>query len=500
MGRPGAAGLSAPRPARWTRVYLGLYLGYLVLGGTLRWGLWPGWPAGWIHVDHIWFVDAARHILDGSWRIYQFRSSPDIAPPAGLAYSYSPLPALLMAPFVALAEALRATPLAAGVGGTDPLAYRLIIIPLLLADVLAMDQFRRLVHAWRPQVDETALFLGILPTLLVTGFLEVSAHRDHQEGLVLLLLLLTLRYTPTQPALGGALAGLTLAAKHTAVLELLPLAAVLLTAVGRNVPEGQSGIRNQGSGLLSTLASRYASLVWGGAAAAVFGAFLLLPFLANRDELIYALLTQEQRRVILGQGLPAWIDLGLGAALGKGGAAYALWHDRLLRYSNLGLGLGAGALVAGVLWWNGRRSHPLGLRDSRLLALVALGGLLQVVLAKWVSGHYYQVPLALTLLWDIVRRAPRWPAVGLGGTLGFRAITVAVVLPDLPWIKDGLLFTLFTALAGAALGAALGPEPAPPLTAAPGAQAPLPAPAAAGPGPAPRTGHRPDPAPPTRGP
>ena len=155
--------MSAPA-ARWTRVYLALYIGYVALGMLMRWN-------GWLHVDHIWFVDAARHILDGSWRIYEFRPalSAGIAPPDGLAYSYSPLTALLMAPFVALADALGQAGFGASVGGADGMAYRLIALPLLVADALAMNQLRRLVRAWRPQVDETPLFLGHPAHLVLHG-------------------------------------------------------------------------------------------------------------------------------------------------------------------------------------------------------------------------------------------------------------------------------------------------------------------------------------------
>ena len=77
------------------------------------------------------------------------------------------------------------------------------------------------------------------------------------------------------------------------------------------------------------------------------------------------------------------------------------------------------ALMLGALWWNARRGRPVGLVDDRLLALVALGAALQIVLAKWVTGHYYQLPLALALVWDAVRAAPRWPWIGLAAAAAF---------------------------------------------------------------------------------
>jgi hypothetical protein len=430
--------MSAPA-ARWTRVYLALYSGYVALGMLMRWN-------GWLHVDHIWFVDAARHILDGSWRLYEFRPalSAGIAPPDGLAYSYSPLTALLMAPFVALADALGRAGFGVGVGGADGVAYRLIALPLLIADALAMDQLRRLARAWRPQVDETPLFLGILLTLFYTGFLQVSAFRDHQEGLVLLFVLLTLRVTPRRPLLGGICAGLALAAKQTSVLDLAPIGLVLLGAgVLGQAPRGWRALGPVGR--------------WTGAAAGVFGLFMLPPWLADRDAVVYAFFTQEQRRVISGQGAPAWIDMALRGALGADAPAYALWHDRLLRFSNPALIVVALALMIGALWWNARRGRPVGLVDDRLLALVALGAALQIVLAKWVTGHYYQLPLALVLVWDAVRTAPRWPWIGLAAAAGFRSLAAAVDLPATPWVKDAVLFLLFAGLVALALRGALGP-------------------------------------------
>src|SRR3954454_23256270 len=124
---------------RWKWVYAGLYLLYLAvgLGGRL---------SGWHGFDEAYWLDAARHVLDGSWRLYEFRVPGSIpaVPPLGIVYSYSPLLALVFAPFVALADALRDMPLAAGVGGADGLANVLIVLPLLGADVLAMQEFRRL--------------------------------------------------------------------------------------------------------------------------------------------------------------------------------------------------------------------------------------------------------------------------------------------------------------------------------------------------------------------
>ena len=464
------AGEPAAGP-RWDRVYLALYALYFGVGLGAR-------LLGWVHFDSLWFVEAARRVLDGSFDLYSFRASPDIAPPDGLAFSYSPLTALLIAPFVGLADAL------GWPGGAD----RLLAVPLLLADVLAMEQLRRLVRAWRPAADERFLFLGILATLGLTGFWAVTAFRGHQEGLVLLCLLLTLRLTPRSLLWGGLFAGLTLAAKHTAVLLLIPIGLVLLAggwhhgglnhenAKGRKTrnekDEGRESSQVEPLAPtapdIATLPSRagWAGLrdaaVWSGLAVGVFALFMLPALLRNWDAVWYAFVTQEGRRVLLGPGLPAWIDLALQAA---GSAAdYAGRHMALLQYANVGLvALGVGAPLIAVVWAR-RRGRPIGVVDARLPALIAFGGLAQIVFAKWVSGHYYQLPLALLFLWDAVRTAPRpgpggtpppdaaptaagratFPWIGLGAALAFRSIT-PIDTTGSPWFRDALLFALFAA-------------------------------------------------------
>ena len=131
-------------------------------------------------------------------------------------------------------------------------------------------------------------------------------------------------------------------------------------------------------------------------------------------------------------------------------------------------------VVVGVVGWARRQGRPIGLTDARLLALVAFGSVAQIVFAKWVSGHYYQLPLALVLLWDVVRTAPRpdrptsgglgsFPWIGLGAAIAFRSIT-PFDTPDAPWLKDALLLTLFALLAWAVCWGARDPAQAHPAT------------------------------------
>ena len=167
-------------------------------------------------------------------------------------------------------------------------------------------------------------------------------------------------------------------------------------------------------------------------------------------------MTQEQRRVLLGPGLPGWLDHGLQALLGQG-ASFDYWHGVLLRYSNVAL-IGVFALVLALaLWHSYGRQRSIGLMDSRLLALVALGGLLQIVLAKWVSGHYYQLPLALALLWGTVRDAPRLPLTGLRGGSAFCSAT-QLDFPNTPPLRDASILGVFVWLTIAAGAHVFGPE------------------------------------------
>lgn len=403
-------------PSRnWDKIYLVLYLLYLAIGLLVR-------IFGEVPVDAVWYVNAARRVLDGSFDLYSFKLTPGIAPPEGLAFSYSPLVAMVVAPVVGVIDAL-------GLG--DDWANRLSGAPWLLVDVLAMHELRRFVRTRSPRANESYLFLGIVCTLGLTGLWTVSALRGHHEGMVLLCLLLTLRFTPYNTLVGGLCAGLALAAKQTALLYLVPVGFVLLSGKVR------------------------AAITWTAAASGLFLLFMLPALLRNFEAVRYAFLTQEARRITLGPGLPAWLDRSLGARATEA-------HSWLLSYSNLMLVVATVGLCAVAVWWQ-RARDPITLLDHRLLALVAFAGIAQIVLGKWVSGHYYQLPLAMVFLWDMTRTARMptseesrdsyiaptspFPWLGIGSAIAFRSVTQL----DPQWLKDLALLALFVALAGTAL-------------------------------------------------
>ncbi len=117
------------------------------------------------------------------------------------------------------------------------------------------------------------------------------------------------------------------------------------------------------------------------------------------------------------------------------------------------------------------------------MGLVATNLALSIVLSKWVSDHYYPLPLACIFLWDILRSSPPVagstarslvPWVGLGSAIAYRTITqinigAAPLGPFQPpwqlevpvsrsmaqftlvWFSPLLLFVLFTGLSFAIL-------------------------------------------------
>jgi hypothetical protein len=417
-----------PSERRWAWAYFTLYALYIIIGMSAR-------LAGWLHDDALVFVQSSRRVVDGSFDIYSIVRTPFIAPPLGTTYPYSSLLVIVLAPFVALTDAFKLG---------NIWAMKVIALPLLVFDVLAMQQMRRLAREWRPQVDERYLFLGVALSLFLTSFLWVTALKSHAEGMVLLFLLLTLRLLPRNVLLAGVCAGLALAAKHmTALLGLIPIGLVFL--FGGRGSESETST----SGRLKD------TLTWSASALGVFALFVLPPVLRNPDAAYYALVTQTARIVPLGPGLPRWAN----ALLGTDPSANAGLREAVLSYSNVVLL----AVIAGVtlfmIWRARRAAQPIGIQDARLLGLMAFGGIAYIIFAKWVSDHYYQVPLALVFLWDIVRSTPRSgtgsvPWIGIGSAIAYRAITQIDPLDysipnqfNMSWVRDILLLVMFVALA-----------------------------------------------------
>lgn len=425
---------AAPPPdvdTDWRWAYIALYAFYFAVGMAAR-------LLGWIGGDAPIFVNAARRVLDGSFDMYSLIVNPASAPPLGTGYTYSPLMAIIISPFVGLADVM---------GWGQAGAERLMVLPLLLADVLAMHQMRRLIKTWRPATDERFLFIGILIALCLTGFWLATAHGGHDEGLVLLFLLLTLRLTPQNVLLGGLCAGLTLAAKQTSLLELLPIGLVLLFSALRSPRKASPNHATPQMKLQHVL-------TWGAIALAVFAAFMLPPLLRNAEAVFYAMITAMSRLALYGQGLPVWLDRAAQATMDP--SSYQRAHDLLVANSNTALIAIVALTSLAVIWRAWARGRPIQTQDTRLLALVAFGASAQIVFGKWIGGHYFALPLALVFLWDLARTSPptqlanatsslQWfPLIGLGASVLMRSVTTFGPGPGL--LKDAMLLAIFATL------------------------------------------------------
>src|SRR3712207_6353278 len=110
-----------------------MYAAYVLMGMTLR-------LTDWLHGDALVFVQSSRRVVDGSFDLYGILRTPWIAPPLGTTYGYTPFLAIVIAPVVAVSDMLYLG---------NVWAMKLIGIPLLLLDVVAMQQLRRFAREWR---------------------------------------------------------------------------------------------------------------------------------------------------------------------------------------------------------------------------------------------------------------------------------------------------------------------------------------------------------------
>lgn len=445
IAEPDSQGRDAPArdiAADWRWAYIALYAFYFVVGMAAR-------LLGWVGGDAPIFVNAARRVLDGSFDMYSLIVNPASAPPLGTGYTYSPLMAIIISPFVGLADIM---------GWGQPGAERLMALPLLVADILAMQQMRRLIRTWRPGADERFIFIGILIALCLTGFWIATALGGHDEGLLLLFLLLTLRLTPQNVLLGGLCAGLTLAAKQTSLLEILPIGLVLLFSALQSPSKSSTDPHH-----IATRKRLQDALAWGLIAVGVFAAFMLPPLLRNAEAVFYAMVTAMSRLALYGQGLPVWIDRAAQATMTP--SDHQRIHDFLVTNSNSILITIVALTSLVVVWRAWTLGRPIGTQDTRLLALVAFGASAQIVFGKWIGGHYYALPLALVFLWDLARTSPpnnlvnatsrlQWfPLVGLGASVLMRSVTTFGPGPGL--LKDALLLGIFAVLLVLTLRSAL---------------------------------------------
>ncbi|MCS6859173.1 MAG: glycosyltransferase 87 family protein [Abditibacteriales bacterium] len=328
------------------------------------------------HGDAGALVRSTRRLLDGSLALYAERGSEWAAPPHGLSTGYPPLYAFLFAPFVAFSDAT---------GRPDEFAERLIGLPMLLFDALAVWAFVRLIKRLFPEVKDLPLLVASALILFASGLVSASWVISHPEGMTICFLLLGLSYLPDRPTLAGFWLGMSLLSKQTALFALMPMGFALWQSAPRAVAYRVFGV------------------------AAVTVAVIFAPFiLAHPHQAYYAFIVAETRREIGGANLWHFISYATHRTLPL--SIYEPLRAVIIRSANGVLLLTA--LAASVI----ASRQPLRLHSARLYALIALSNVLLLILGKWVEQHYYALPLTLVVVWDVVRRRGGVP------------ITAAVVL------------------------------------------------------------------------
>jgi len=411
--------LHAHTPARPYALLL-LIAVYLAWGIVFRFSYPPHGDAGAL-------VRSTRRLLDGSLALYAERGSQWAAPPHGLSTGYPPLYAFLLAPFVAFSDAT---------GRPDEFAERLIGLPMLLFDALAVWAFVRLIKRLFPDVGAARLcqpvhappragtesppLLSLLVAsaliLFASGLVSASWVLSHPEGMTICFLLLGLSYLPDRPALGGFWLGMSLLSKQTALLALMPIGFALWQSAPRAVTSRVFGV------------------------AALTVVVIFAPFIfAHPHQAYYAFLVAETRREIGGANLWHFLSYATHRTLPL--SVYEPLRAVIIRSAN-------GVLLLTVLAANLVASRqPLPLHSARLYALIALSNLLLLILGKWVEQHYYALPLTLVVVWDIVRRrggVPVTAAVVLG------LVRVGYLLPQ-PGIHPASSSLLFLTAVGCAV-------------------------------------------------
>lgn len=316
------------------------------------------------HGDAGALVRSTRRLLDGSLALYAERGSQWAAPPHGLSTGYPPLYAFLFAPFVAFSDAT---------GRSDEFAERLIGLPMLLFDVLAVWAFVRLIKHLFSHVSNLSLLIASALILFGSGLVSASWVISHPEGMTICFLLWGLSYLPDRPTLAGFWLGMSLLSKQTALFALMPIGFALWQSTPRAVACRVLGV-------------------------AVFTVVVVfVPFiLAHPHQAYYAFIVAETRREIGGANLWHFISYATHRTLPL--SIYEPLRALIIRSAN-------GILLLTALAVNVSAARkPLKLHSARLYALIALSNVLLLILGKWVEQHYYALPLTFVVVWDTVRR------------------------------------------------------------------------------------------------
>lgn len=351
------------------------------------------------HGDAGALVRSTRRLLDGSLALYAERGSQWAAPPHGLSTGYPPLYAFLFAPFVAFSDAT---------GQPDEFAERLIGLPMLLFDALAVLAFVRLIKRLFPEVKDLSVLVASALILFASGLVSASWVISHPEGMTICFLLLGLSCLPDRPVLAGFWMGMSLLSKQTALLALMPIGLALWQSAPRAVTYRVIGV---------------AALT----VVVVFAPFIL----AHPHQAYYAFIVAETRREIGGANLWHFTSYATHRALPL--SVYEPLRAVIIRNAN-------GVLLLTIFAVNVVASRQLlKLHRPRTFALIALSNVLLLILGKWVEQHYYALPLTLVVVWDIVRRRGGVPVTAAVVLLLIR-VGYLLPQPGIHPVSSSLLF------------------------------------------------------------
>ncbi len=316
--------------------------------------------AGWLMNDYVFFLNPARAVYSGTLDIYAQRLHPEVAPPYGIGYAYPPLVAIVTAPAVWLGDTLRLS--------DDATGRYLYVIPLLLFDVLCLFAFGRLLRQILPSISEREEIACLVLAMAIPGFASAAAYSSHAETLMCFLLLAGVAaFLEGRAMAAGAILGLALSTKQTALFVLVPLVFLSLKqAVERR------DYRNVMRFCLSTTV--------------VFAA-VCLPFaVANFGAMKYALVDAQRALVVSGESV--WLLV-----------REVLGHDLAIRAVAPWVLLGAMIATSFFLVMRNRIRSNVD-----VLGLLVVSPLLIDVLSKY-TGVYYKLPAFFFLiLWDRTRR------------------------------------------------------------------------------------------------
>lgn len=356
---------------------------YIALGMLARY-------FGYHQEDATWFRVAAESIANGSFDLYVHLNQQWAAPPLGMAFTYPPLMPLLLAPFILLGQA---------VGLSSRGIEVLIALPWLITDVLLAREIVRLTAKWTGgQTLRWQVIAFALPLLTFIAPVS-SAYMGHHESLILLLILLALQSTNALAA--GALWGLALAAKQTALFAFLPVALLALRAAW---PLRRATLR---------------PLLAFALPAAAIPLALILPFwLRWPGEVTYSLFGVEGRRILYGLNIPTLLDAVVSRVVPAlqpvANAALVRWTSPLfLLLAAAFAALFALRVPAALLpptratRWTPPWSPPLAAPTLAAMGAIFAGF---ICLGKWSDMHYRFMPLMLLLTLDLLER-PAFPYV-----------------------------------------------------------------------------------------